>query len=81
MLNTEILCLTLLFIHLNKYHNLKVFSFYRFATLLHRCLASIKKGSKKASAKEIALASHAIGKIWIDLGMCFCCLHVIKYLI
>lgn len=29
----------------------------RFATLLHQCLNSIKKGS----AKEVALASHAIG--------------------
>lgn len=29
----------------------------RFATLLHRCLNSVKKGS----AKEISLASHAIG--------------------
>lgn len=42
-------------------------SFIRFATLLHHCLGSIRKGSKKASAKEIALASHAIGKILINM--------------
>ncbi|KAL1353636.1 interferon-related developmental regulator 1 [Arachis ipaensis] len=40
----------------------------KFATLLHSCLASIKKGSKKASAKEIALASHAIGLLAITVG-------------
>lgn len=33
----------------------------KFATLLHQCLASIKRGSKQASAKEVALASHVIG--------------------
>ncbi|KAK7383223.1 hypothetical protein VNO78_28896 [Psophocarpus tetragonolobus] len=40
----------------------------KFATLLHQCLASIKKGSKKASAKEIALASHAIGLLTLTVG-------------
>ncbi|KAK7283252.1 hypothetical protein RIF29_12654 [Crotalaria pallida] len=40
----------------------------KFATLLHQCLASIKKGSKKASAKEIALASHAIGCLALTVG-------------
>ncbi|TKY74977.1 Interferon-related developmental regulator 1 [Spatholobus suberectus] len=40
----------------------------KFATLLHLCLASIKKGSKKASAKEIALASHAIGCLALTVG-------------
>lgn len=39
----------------------------RFATLLHQCVGSIRKGSKKASAKEIALASHVIGKILINV--------------
>ena len=29
----------------------------RFATLLHQCIGSIKRGS----AKEVALAAHAIG--------------------
>ena len=78
MLSTEMLYLTHLFIYLNKYdgyRNLEVLSFIRFATLLHQCLASIKKGSKKASAKEIALASHAIGKILIN----FCMLDVASY--
>lgn len=42
---------------------------FRFATLLHQCLGAIKKGSKKASANEIALASHAIGKFFIKLIM------------
>lgn len=32
-------------------------SLSRFATLLHQCLTSVKKGS----AKEVGLASHAIG--------------------
>ncbi|CAI8599333.1 unnamed protein product [Vicia faba] len=40
----------------------------KFATLLHQCLASIKKGSKKASAKEITLASHAIGCLALTVG-------------
>ncbi|KAK7321642.1 hypothetical protein VNO77_32476 [Canavalia gladiata] len=40
----------------------------KFATLLHQCLASIKKGSKKASAKEIALACHAIGLLALTVG-------------
>ncbi|XP_019436959.1 PREDICTED: interferon-related developmental regulator 1-like [Lupinus angustifolius] len=40
----------------------------KFATLLHQCLASIKKGSKKATAKEIALASHAIGLLALTVG-------------
>ncbi|WVZ21174.1 hypothetical protein V8G54_008496 [Vigna mungo] len=40
----------------------------RFATLLHQCLSSIKKGSKKTSAKEIALASHAIGCLALTVG-------------
>ncbi|ESW08749.1 hypothetical protein PHAVU_009G071500 [Phaseolus vulgaris] len=40
----------------------------KFATLLHQCLASIKKGTKKASAKEIALASHAIGCLALTVG-------------
>ncbi|ESW32906.1 hypothetical protein PHAVU_001G027600 [Phaseolus vulgaris] len=40
----------------------------KFATLLHSCLASIKKGSKKASAEEIALASHAIGLLSLTIG-------------
>lgn len=40
----------------------------KFATLLHSCLASIKKGSKKASAKEITLASHAIGCLALTVG-------------
>ncbi|CAJ1972824.1 unnamed protein product [Sphenostylis stenocarpa] len=40
----------------------------KFATLLHQCLASIKKGSKKASAKEIALASQAIGLLSLTVG-------------
>ncbi|KAK7311378.1 hypothetical protein RJT34_09487 [Clitoria ternatea] len=40
----------------------------KFATLLHQCLASIKKGAKKASAKEIALASHAIGVLALTVG-------------
>ncbi|QCD99031.1 Armadillo-type fold [Vigna unguiculata] len=40
----------------------------KFATLLHLCLASIKKGSKKASAKEIALASHVIGLLSLTVG-------------
>lgn len=44
-------------------------SLIRFATLLHQCLSSIKKGSKKTSAKEIALASHAIGKNLSNLSM------------
>lgn len=53
------------FIYLNNYDvsNFDVLSSIRFATLLHSCLASIKKGSKKASAEEIVLASHAIGKM------------------
>ncbi|QCE16463.1 interferon-related developmental regulator 1-like [Vigna unguiculata] len=40
----------------------------KFATLLHQCLSSIKKGSKKTSAKEIALASHAIGCLALTVG-------------
>lgn len=60
------LCLSLLNDH---YYNLETLSFIRFATLLHQCLASIKKGSKKASAKEIALASHAIGMILSNLHL------------
>ncbi|KAL6518164.1 hypothetical protein OROMI_033865 [Orobanche minor] len=36
----------------------------RFATLLHRCLNSIKKGS----SKEVALASHAIGLLSLTSG-------------
>ncbi|KAI7756099.1 hypothetical protein M8C21_017812 [Ambrosia artemisiifolia] len=36
----------------------------KFATLLHQCLNSIKKGS----AKEIALASHAIGLLALTAG-------------
>ena len=32
-------------------------AFFRFATLLHQCLNSFKKGS----AKEMRLASHVIG--------------------
>uniref|UniRef100_I1M8T5 Interferon-related developmental regulator N-terminal domain-containing protein n=1 Tax=Glycine max TaxID=3847 RepID=I1M8T5_SOYBN len=40
----------------------------KFATLLHQCLALIKKGSKKASAKEIALTSHAIGLLSLTVG-------------
>ncbi|KAK7410089.1 hypothetical protein VNO78_00601 [Psophocarpus tetragonolobus] len=40
----------------------------KFATLLHQCLASIKKGTKKASAKEIALSSHAIGCLALTVG-------------
>ncbi|OWM80637.1 hypothetical protein CDL15_Pgr006667 [Punica granatum] len=36
----------------------------KFATLLHQCLASIKKGS----AKEICLASHAIGVLALTVG-------------
>ncbi|KAG2400500.1 uncharacterized protein HKW66_Vig0096460 [Vigna angularis] len=40
----------------------------RFATLLHQCLSSIKKGSKKTSAKEITLASHAIGCLALTVG-------------
>ncbi|KAL1344996.1 hypothetical protein HN51_018789 [Arachis hypogaea] len=40
----------------------------KFATLLHHCLASLKKGSKKASAKEISLASHAIGCLALTVG-------------
>ncbi|GMP74812.1 hypothetical protein CsSME_00032115 [Camellia sinensis var. sinensis] len=35
-----------------------------FATLLHQCLNSIKKGS----AKEIALAAHAIGLLALTTG-------------
>ncbi|GAU31182.1 hypothetical protein TSUD_316070 [Trifolium subterraneum] len=41
---------------------------HQFATMLHQCLASIKKGSKKASAKEITLASHAIGCLALTVG-------------
>ncbi|KAL8230965.1 hypothetical protein R6Q57_000743 [Mikania cordata] len=37
----------------------------KFATLLHQCLNSIKKGS----AKEIALASHAIGLLALTAGV------------
>ncbi|MED6217618.1 hypothetical protein PIB30_019385 [Stylosanthes scabra] len=40
----------------------------KFATLLHHCLASLKKGSKKASAKEISLASHAVGCLALTVG-------------
>ncbi|KAK4274630.1 hypothetical protein QN277_017824 [Acacia crassicarpa] len=40
----------------------------KFATLLHQCLGAIKKGSKKASANEIALASHAIGLLALTVG-------------
>lgn len=40
----------------------------KFATLLHQCLSSLKKGYKKASAKEIALASHAIGCLALTVG-------------
>ncbi|XP_052732174.1 uncharacterized protein LOC108332084 [Vigna angularis] len=40
----------------------------KFATLLHQCLSSIKKGSKKTSAKEITLASHAIGCLALTVG-------------
>ncbi|XP_061358012.1 uncharacterized protein LOC133302272 isoform X2 [Gastrolobium bilobum] len=40
----------------------------KFATLLHQCLASIKKGSKKASTTEIALASHTIGMLALTVG-------------
>ncbi|OIW14910.1 hypothetical protein TanjilG_30629 [Lupinus angustifolius] len=40
----------------------------KFATLLHQCLASIKKGPKKASSKEIALAAHAIGCLALTVG-------------
>ncbi|CAJ2643900.1 interferon-related developmental regulator 1 [Trifolium pratense] len=40
----------------------------KFATMLHQCLASIKKGSKKASAKEITLACHAIGCLTLTVG-------------
>ncbi|OIV96363.1 hypothetical protein TanjilG_09790 [Lupinus angustifolius] len=40
----------------------------KFATLLHQCLASVKKGSKKASSKEIALAAHAIGCLALTVG-------------
>lgn len=36
----------------------------KFATLLHQCLNSIKKGS----AKEVALASHAIGLLALTAG-------------
>ncbi|PNX74804.1 interferon-related developmental regulator 1-like protein, partial [Trifolium pratense] len=36
--------------------------------MLHQCLASIKKGSKKASAKEITLACHAIGCLALTVG-------------
>ncbi|KAI3491366.1 hypothetical protein L1887_44293 [Cichorium endivia] len=36
----------------------------KFATLLHQCLNSVKKGS----AKEIALASHAIGLLALTAG-------------
>ncbi|CAA3005571.1 interferon-related developmental regulator 1-like [Olea europaea subsp. europaea] len=36
----------------------------KFATLLHQCLNSIKKGS----AKEIALASHVIGLLALTIG-------------
>lgn len=42
------------------------FLFIRFATLLHQCLGAIKKGSKKASTKEVALASHAIGNYFVN---------------
>ncbi|XP_022772916.1 interferon-related developmental regulator 1-like isoform X2 [Durio zibethinus] len=37
----------------------------KFATLLHQCLNSIKKGSKK----EISLASHAIGLLALTVGL------------
>ncbi|KAK4277407.1 hypothetical protein QN277_015410 [Acacia crassicarpa] len=40
----------------------------KFATLLHQCVGSIRKGSKKASAKEIALASHVIGLLILTTG-------------
>ncbi|XP_054817313.1 uncharacterized protein LOC129317028 [Prosopis cineraria] len=40
----------------------------KFATLLHQCLGAIKKGSKKASANEIALASQAIGLLALTVG-------------
>lgn len=43
--------------HISMSFLLSVHSVIRFATLLHQCLNSIKKGS----AKEIALASHTIG--------------------
>lgn len=36
----------------------------KFATMLHQCLNSIKKGS----AKEVALASHAIGLLALTVG-------------
>ncbi|KAF8025057.1 hypothetical protein BT93_F2033 [Corymbia citriodora subsp. variegata] len=36
----------------------------KFATLLHQCIASIKKGS----AKEVSLASHAIGLLALTVG-------------
>ncbi|KAL8492116.1 hypothetical protein ACS0TY_023660 [Phlomoides rotata] len=36
----------------------------KFATLLHQCLTSVKKGS----AKEVALASHAIGLLALTTG-------------
>ncbi|KAH9755784.1 Interferon-related developmental regulator family protein / IFRD protein family [Citrus sinensis] len=36
----------------------------RFATLLHQCLSSIKRGS----SREIALASHAIGLLALTVG-------------
>lgn len=36
----------------------------KFATLLHQCLNSVKKGS----AKEVALASHAIGLLALTVG-------------
>lgn len=48
-------------------YSFKLLLVFRFATLLHQCLGAIKKGSKKASAKEIALASHAIGRFFIKL--------------
>ncbi|XP_028796072.1 interferon-related developmental regulator 1 [Neltuma alba] len=40
----------------------------KFATLLHQCLGALKKGSKKASANEIALAAHAIGLLALTVG-------------
>ncbi|KAL6554739.1 hypothetical protein OROHE_007478 [Orobanche hederae] len=43
---------------------LSAVSIKAFATLLHRCLNSIKKGS----AKEVALASHAIGLLSLTSG-------------
>ncbi|WVY89782.1 hypothetical protein V8G54_035296 [Vigna mungo] len=49
-------------------HALDALDEKRFATLLHLCLASIKKGAKKASAKEIALASHVIGLLSLTVG-------------